>query len=318
MVTDDHGAVRPSAVPAGEATDDRRSAPRLRFTLKVRLTSADLALSGYSADVSATGIFLETASPVPAGTRVILDFEVSAASGRLPVRVRSVVARCTAPGGDPAAGGLPGLGIRFEEFLLGEKSLQSFVRERAAEMQAPLAPGSGKLKPAAKRFAAGFPVYWGRDGGYDHEGTLFNLSTSGALIETGNPPQPGESVGLWFELPVAGLPTRVEVEAKVIRVTKDARSRSTGMGVAFQGSGSAREALRMFTQGRADHDMALAREAWRYALENPMGTGEVSIETSSNAEFSWLRVLTAGAVGAASLLLLFVISRGLIALLSLP
>jgi hypothetical protein len=137
-------------------------------------------------------------------------------------------------------------------------------------------------------------------------------------ITKGSPPQPGESVGLWFELPVAGLPTRVEVEAKVIRVTKDARSRSTGMGVAFQDSGSAREALRMFTEGRADHDMALAREAWRYALENPVATGEVSTEASSNTEFSLLRVLTAGAVGVAGVLFLFVISRGLIALLSVP
>jgi uncharacterized protein (TIGR02266 family) len=72
------GRVGSSNVKEAEAiapvADDRRRAPRVLVDLEVDYASEDNYLFAYITDISATGIFVRTTTPEPAGTLLNLRF----------------------------------------------------------------------------------------------------------------------------------------------------------------------------------------------------------------------------------------------------
>src|SRR5262245_63086809 len=56
------------------ANDERRQAPRVLVDLEVDYALEDNYLFAYITDISATGIFIRTVSPEPAGTNLNLRF----------------------------------------------------------------------------------------------------------------------------------------------------------------------------------------------------------------------------------------------------
>jgi len=60
---------------------ERRAAPRVLVDLEVDYASEDNYLFAYITDISATGIFIRTVAPEPAGTRLNLRFSRPRAEG---------------------------------------------------------------------------------------------------------------------------------------------------------------------------------------------------------------------------------------------
>lgn len=118
-------------------SEDPRCAPRLNLTLEVTLTSPHGSLSAYSADISSTGLFVETVDLIPVGTKVEVEFSLPGTHGRKTVRAKGRVVRHATIADCQARGIPPGLGIRFEELVLGEESLQLLIEGGLAKLQVP-------------------------------------------------------------------------------------------------------------------------------------------------------------------------------------
>lgn len=97
---------------------ERRGAPRQRRRLRVRFWNDSLETSGFTTDVSASGLFIESSTVAPPGTR--LHLEMTLESG--PFFAECVVARVlrAARNVQPVVKG--GIGVRFvglDEALAG-------------------------------------------------------------------------------------------------------------------------------------------------------------------------------------------------------
>jgi uncharacterized protein (TIGR02266 family) len=93
--------------PLPEDAEKRRS-ERTPLVLRVDYTTVDAFFSEFTANINEGGLFIETESPPPTGTAVLLNFKLP--SEEEPIRVHGRVVWSRVPGGSES----PGMGIEFE------------------------------------------------------------------------------------------------------------------------------------------------------------------------------------------------------------
>lgn len=104
-------------------TKDRRKAPRARISVKVTNLDNGMFTYYHAANISVGGMFLMAQEPLPAGTRLRLDFEMPDKR----IVTEAVVVRAQGDGRLP-----PGMGVRFEG--LEECDLEAVAAFVAQEM----------------------------------------------------------------------------------------------------------------------------------------------------------------------------------------
>jgi uncharacterized protein (TIGR02266 family) len=106
----------------------RRAAPRVEAKMHVtyREPSGDHALTNYSINVSTGGVFIETESPLPAGTPLLLDFTIPGHDD--PIRCTGRVAWINEVDGPGKHRLPPGMGLQFFDLSLEHMAIiRSFV-----------------------------------------------------------------------------------------------------------------------------------------------------------------------------------------------
>ena len=87
---------------------DRRRSERTPFVVRVDYGTVDAFFSEFTSDVNEGGLFIETESPQPPGTAVVLKFRVPGSEQPIKVRGRVVWTSRQRPTD------IPGMGIEFE------------------------------------------------------------------------------------------------------------------------------------------------------------------------------------------------------------
>jgi uncharacterized protein (TIGR02266 family) len=93
--------------PSGDDSEKRRS-ERTPLVVRVDYTTVDAFFSEFTANINEGGLFIETESPPPAGTAVLLNFKLP--GEKEPIRVHGRVVWTRVQGGAES----PGMGIEFE------------------------------------------------------------------------------------------------------------------------------------------------------------------------------------------------------------
>jgi type IV pilus assembly protein PilZ len=111
---------------------ERRASPRADIVVRVNYQSVDSLFSEFARNINDGGLFIETETPQPVGTRVELEFKLPGADQ--PIKVVGNVVRTvsTDPGESDAAAGM---GIEFE-------NLNSDVRQQINKIIQKLRPDS--------------------------------------------------------------------------------------------------------------------------------------------------------------------------------
>ena len=91
---------------AGDA--EKRRSERTPLVVRVDYTTVDAFFSEFTANINEGGLFIETESPPPTGTAVLLKFKLPGEEE--PIRVHGRVVWITPQGGAES----PGMGIEFE------------------------------------------------------------------------------------------------------------------------------------------------------------------------------------------------------------
>ena len=114
---------------------DPRVAVRRPITLRVRLAWDVDECLGYSTNISLSGIYVETRDYLPEGTAVRVEFDLAEAGGLGRVYVDGAVARHIGEKEAEDRQLVPGVGIRFGEFVVGKFDLIRFLTptKKAAE-----------------------------------------------------------------------------------------------------------------------------------------------------------------------------------------
>lgn len=101
---------RPLSRPArsAQAGAERRRSARAPFVVRVDYGTVDAFFSEFTSDVNEGGMFIETETPQPPGTAVVLQFRIPGSDS--PIRVRGRVVWTSAE----RASQTPGMGIEFE------------------------------------------------------------------------------------------------------------------------------------------------------------------------------------------------------------
>ncbi len=246
---------------------DPRDAVRIPITLRVRLAWSEDECLAYTTNLSASGLFAETRDFIPEGTEIRVEFDLAEAGGIGRVYVDGVVARRIDEPEAEARQLVPGVGIRFDEFVLGKFDLLRFLTPSKKGPAEAASSGSGALEEPERREAArvatGLPVAWGCADPPDCSGHLANLSTTGAFsIHTDEPCPVGQRIYLVFELPrpEGRGATRVRAIAEVVRSIEPEGVQPQGMGVHFDSSSVDVETIRAFVEGRREWERQLAVE----------------------------------------------------------
>ncbi len=118
----------PVASQAALADANRRQSPRHRLQAEVSLSSESNFFTGFSGDLSETGIFVATYEKLlPPGSQVDLSLKLP---GRPPLNVSGVV-RWVRDSADRAPGVFPGMGIEFGQLSPQDAAaVQSFLQKR--------------------------------------------------------------------------------------------------------------------------------------------------------------------------------------------
>lgn len=90
---------------------ENRRDPRAPLALRVQYRHLNTFLADYTRDLSKGGTFIRTTSPLPAGTRFVLELQVPGFAS--PVRLEGEVSRSMNSAQAGAAGVEPGMGVRF-------------------------------------------------------------------------------------------------------------------------------------------------------------------------------------------------------------
>jgi len=93
--------------PLPEDAEKRRS-ERTPLVVRVDYTTVDAFFSEFTANINEGGLFIETETPPPSGTAVLLNFKLPGEEE--PIRVRGRIVWCRTPEGRER----PGMGIEFE------------------------------------------------------------------------------------------------------------------------------------------------------------------------------------------------------------
>jgi hypothetical protein len=107
---------------------ERRAAPRARVAWRVEVRCGTEELVAHSTDVSIGGMFLDTADSLPIGASLLLAFAVGAGDTRQVVVAEALVVRRIAADDVQRRGRLPGVGIAFTRFLVGEEAFAETLR----------------------------------------------------------------------------------------------------------------------------------------------------------------------------------------------
>jgi type IV pilus assembly protein PilZ len=95
------------AAPEADGSDKRRS-ERAPLVVRVDYTTVDAFFSEFTANINEGGMFVETDSPAPMATAVLLKFKLPGEDDPIKLSGRVV---WTSAGGGPEG---PGMGIEFE------------------------------------------------------------------------------------------------------------------------------------------------------------------------------------------------------------
>jgi|GEM_PF-6906018 len=224
----------------------RRRSPRLAYTTRVQLEAGELSIRAFSANLSLHGLFVESRVEVPEGSSVRVTFSVGEGPERAEViavgSVRRIVRRSAAN-----CGMLTGFGIEFDEFVKGQRAVLGFLRFRLGASWYCDAP----MRRQRPRTTTSVPVFWGeRPDDLEREGTITNVSETGAFIETGTPAAIGAHLYIWFDLPIDAETQIVRATASVVRVAEESVHSAKGMGVAFEASTLDIDILQKFVESR--------------------------------------------------------------------
>lgn len=94
--------------PESDSDAERRRSYRAPFVVRVDYGTVDAFFSEFTADVNEGGLFIETETPQPPGTLVVLQFRIPGSDQPIKVRGRVVWTSFDRPSE------LPGMGIEFE------------------------------------------------------------------------------------------------------------------------------------------------------------------------------------------------------------
>lgn len=94
--------------PAPDSGSERRRSYRAPFVVRVDYGTVDAFFSEFTTDVNEGGLFIETDTPQPPGTLVMLQFRIPGSAQPIKVRGRVVWTSFDRPSE------LPGMGIEFE------------------------------------------------------------------------------------------------------------------------------------------------------------------------------------------------------------
>lgn len=97
------------SAPARSSGADRRRSERTAFVVRVDYGTVDAFFSEFTSDVNEGGLFIETESPQPPGTAVVLQFRIPGSDQPIKVRGRVVWTSQERPSE------VPGMGIEFED-----------------------------------------------------------------------------------------------------------------------------------------------------------------------------------------------------------
>ena len=103
---------------------ERRTSPRADIVVRVNYQNVDSLFSEFARNINDGGLFVETETPQPVGTKVELEFKLPGADQPIKV-VGNVVRSVSADQGDSDAAA--GMGIEFE-------NLDSDVRQQINEI----------------------------------------------------------------------------------------------------------------------------------------------------------------------------------------
>lgn len=140
---------------------EARQHPRARAKILVEFHHGSTTGLGQTNDVSEGGMFLETDTLAPVGTRVYLRLRIPGEDGETTSSMIGVVRRVEPEGRD---GGPRGMGIRFEvAYAKARLSLGGFVGEALTDPDAaqvrlsalPPAPGSEEPAPSSEALPPG-------------------------------------------------------------------------------------------------------------------------------------------------------------------
>jgi len=250
---------------------DPREAVRIPITLRVRLAWDNGECLAYTTNLSSTGLFAETRDYIPEGTSIRVEFDLAEAGALGRVYADGTVARRITEGEANERQLVPGVGIGFDEFVVGKFDLLRFLtptgqpaQEGSKGDEAPEKAEDPAERRDAPRVTTGLPVAWGCADPPDSSGYLANLSTSGAFsVQTNDPCPVGKKIYLVFELPRTDGPgaTRVRAIANVIRSVEPGSPRPAGMGVHFDTSSVDVETIRAFIKGRRAWERQLEEES---------------------------------------------------------
>ena len=233
------------------AAQDSRVSPRWRLTFKVRFNWEGGEIEAFSTDVSASGMFIETTTSLPAGTRGRLEFEVAKGRHRESIEATGEVCRNVSVEQASAINVMPGLGIRFQALLLGGEVLLDLLEEHLQQQAGGVKQDRQSERRDKPRVDTGLPVLWGLQDPPDQHGMLTNLSASGAfLLVTEHVKKPGTRIFFQFKLPDFGVSRQVRAVARVIRTPRSSKGEILGMGVKFELSTAPENLIARFVDRR--------------------------------------------------------------------
>lgn len=106
-----------------------RTDPRVQARLQVRFGSGGAVLTDYSVNISTGGIFLETATPLPQGTALQLEFTLPPRT--TPIRCQGRVAWVNHPNFPSKPGLPPGIGVQMLDLTLDElHAIRDFIKDQ--------------------------------------------------------------------------------------------------------------------------------------------------------------------------------------------
>ena len=189
---------------ARRTADDGDAAAR---TPLAQVDWSDGEVQGKGTNISMKGLFVETEERIAVDTPVMVEFSVITDEELARVVASGHVVRCF-DARDTISGRMrSGLGIRFEMFLAGKRSLKRFVRERSQNTRS--VHGMRVERRSHRRVAVSLPVSWQARGRPTRHGYLLRMPTPGlfaleskTLVATGTsleiclalPGEPGECI----------------------------------------------------------------------------------------------------------------------------
>ncbi len=177
---------------------DPRRAQRLPIVLGVDLLWDGGALRGHSTDISATGLFLQPICTIPVGDTVTLAFRLPGSERCESVEVVAGVIRQVSPLEARNRGLVPGIGLDFQEFLLGEAAL---IRELSRRLDFGGNQTSDPEEELASMIERSLPVLWGGTGEPNLLGDLMEIESQGAFLVTRRAEAAGTKITFSFSIP---------------------------------------------------------------------------------------------------------------------